>query len=79
MTLSHVLKFATEAEDEPVLGFEISPALLFVEAGPSTNFLPTANTCINRISLPWPSHSVPLPPKEKLFGLYDYHYVFTTD
>ena len=48
MTLGHILCFATATDEEPVLGYSLAPALQFIE---SACFLPTANTCINRMNL----------------------------
>ena len=70
MTLPHILRFATGAEEEPVLGFSIQPSLLFIEAEGS--FLPSANTCINCLKLPRATVDKPLPSEEHLFNLYDF-------
>ncbi|KAK2556204.1 hypothetical protein P5673_021810 [Acropora cervicornis] len=69
LSLGSVLQFTTGADNEPALGFTIHPSLTFVEA--TTSFFPSANTCISRITLPHPSMDCSLPPKEKLFNLYD--------
>ncbi|XP_015777267.1 PREDICTED: uncharacterized protein LOC107355242, partial [Acropora digitifera] len=69
LSLGSVLQFTTGADNEPPLGFTIHPSLAFVEA--TTSFFPSANTCISRITLPHPSMDCSLPPKEKLFNLYD--------
>ena len=70
VTLPHILRFATGAEEEPVLGFSIQPSLLFIEAEGS--FLPSANTCINCLKLPRATVDKPLPSEEHLFNLYDF-------
>ena len=70
VTLPHILRFCTGDDEEPVLGYSISPSIVFVES--LTGFLPTANTCINRMKLPRATHSCPLPPVEDLHNLYDY-------
>ena len=70
MMLSNVLQFVTGADDEPVLGFALQPTINFVEV--TASFIPTANTCINSLNLPRPSHSVSLPTADQLFTLYDY-------
>ena len=69
MRLSHILQFTTGAEEEPVLGFVLHPSLVFVEV--SNAFIPTANTCVNRLCLPRPSMGVPLPKEDELFNMYD--------
>ena len=70
VSLPHILKFATGAEEEPVLGFSYHPFITFVEAGKS--FLPTANTCINCLKLVRPTLSKPLPSEDALFQCFDY-------
>jgi len=70
ITLNHILKFATGAEDEPVLGFVLKPSIEFVEV--ASSFIPTANTCINLMKLPRPTPSTPVLPDNELFSLYDY-------
>ena len=67
--LGDILKFATGATAEPVLGFVLHPSLEFTE---SVGFIPTASTCTNTLKLPRPSLEHPLPPEEDLFSLYDY-------
>ena len=57
VVLSNVSQFVTGGDDEPVLRFALQP---------------TANTCINSMNLPRPSHSVSLPIADQLFTLYDY-------
>ncbi|KAK3083140.1 hypothetical protein FSP39_023263 [Pinctada imbricata] len=49
MKLSDILAFVTGAEEEPVLGFDLEPSIIFC-ALPGD--LPTASTCINQLSLP---------------------------
>lgn len=75
VTLTHILRFATGAEEEPILGFAIQPSIAFVEA--ELSFLPTANTCINRLKLPRATASTSLPPPEALFEMYDYAFANT--
>ncbi|KAL5013702.1 hypothetical protein ScPMuIL_007972 [Solemya velum] len=70
VTLSAILLFTTGTEEEPTLGFGIHPEIGFPESFAS--FIPTANTCINKLHLPRPSEENPLPPTEILFNLYDY-------
>ena len=68
VNLGSILRFATGTEEEPVLGFALQPSIQFME---SANFLPTANTCINRMNLSLPDESNPLPLQEELFNLFD--------
>ena len=70
VTLSHILRFCTGDDEEPVLGYALKPSIAFVES--TAGFLPTANTCISHMKLPWATHSCPLPPMEVLHNLYDY-------
>lgn len=63
VTLGHILRFTTGADEEPVLGFKMHPALEFCEGGP---FFPTSNTCINTLKLMRGSLSSALPSE-----LYD--------
>lgn len=69
VNLGSVLKFVTGSEEEPVLGFQIAPSIHFHEG---VSFLPTANTCTNRMNLTLPSGSIEMPPKDELFFLFDY-------
>lgn len=70
ITLSSILQFATASDEEPLLGFKLAPSIRFSEV--TTSFLPTANTCINALQLPYASHNTtPLPDDDTLFGLYD--------
>ncbi|XP_052277390.1 uncharacterized protein LOC127876299 isoform X3 [Dreissena polymorpha] len=68
VNLGSILRFATGTEEEPALGFALQPSIQFME---SANFLPTANTCINRMNLSLPDESNPLPLQEELFNLFD--------
>ena len=70
MTLAHILQFGTACDEEPLLGFVLQPTLDFVEV--SSSFLPTANTCINSMTLPRPSMNVQIPELPMLFNLYDH-------
>lgn len=70
MNLTNVLRFVTGAEEEPVLGFTIHPSLHFVPGGPGP-FLPSANTCSNRLNLPVATNVSPLPPTKELFESFD--------
>lgn len=70
VTLGHVLQFSTGTDEEPILGFELHPSLIFAEV--SNSFIPTANTCCNTLYLPHANVTTPLPECNMLFGLYDY-------
>ena len=63
--------FCTCADEEPPLGFTLQPSIEFVEAE-ANKFLPTANTCICCLTLPHATHTIPLPPPDQLYSLYDY-------
>ncbi|XP_070556010.1 G2/M phase-specific E3 ubiquitin-protein ligase-like isoform X2 [Ptychodera flava] len=69
ITLNDILQFVTGAEDEPVLGFRITPSVEFVEM--TQSYLPTANTCINRLTLPRPTIEQQLLPTRQMYDLYD--------
>lgn len=69
LNLGPVLQFVCGTDEEPTLGFVLSPEINFIECGDS--FMPTANTCINVLNLPIPSYSKQLPGDEFLFNLYD--------
>ncbi|KAL3841723.1 hypothetical protein ACJMK2_019829 [Sinanodonta woodiana] len=69
--LESVLQFITGTDEEPVLGFKIPASIRFTSA---ESFLPTANTCINCLTLPRPSQTVKLPDDTTLFHLYDYSF-----
>lgn len=69
LNLGHVLQFVCGTDEEPTLGFVLSPEINFIECGDA--FMPTANTCINVLNLPIPSYSKQLPGDEFLFNLHD--------
>ena len=48
LTLQNILQFPTGAAEEPPFGFDPQPKIVFQGESP----LPSANTCINKISLP---------------------------
>ena len=48
--MGDVLTFVTGSDEEPVLGYEIHPSIYFAVAVEG-NFLPTANVCINRLTM----------------------------
>lgn len=70
LSLLHILKFVTGAEEEPFLGFSYHPSIMFVEAEKS--FLPMANACINCLKLVRPTLSKPFPSEDALFQSFDY-------
>ena len=70
LTLNHILQFVCGTDEEPALGFSMSPQIRFVSS--SGSFLPTSNTCTNTLHLPSPSSTVSLPSDDILFNLYDY-------
>ncbi|PFX24171.1 hypothetical protein AWC38_SpisGene11235 [Stylophora pistillata] len=59
LNLGHVLQFVCGTDEEPTLGFVLSPEINFIECGDA--FMPTANTCINVLNLPISSYSKQLP------------------
>ncbi len=70
--LEHILKFATCCENEPVLGYGLSPRIEFVYGNSP---LPTANTCINKMSLVIGGE---LPnDEERMFEFFDIAFVNT--
>jgi len=76
VTLEKVLIFTTGVDEEPVLGFELHPSLVFVDED-ENRFLPTSSTCINQLKLPVGSSSNELPSEEALFELYDFAFLNT--
>lgn len=76
VSVGHVLQFVTGSSEEPLLGFRIKPTIYFVESS-TTGFLPTANTCSNRLNLSLPSPGNPLPDDTTLFELFDYAFLNT--
>lgn len=70
MKLEDILRFTTCSENEPVLGYGVSPRIQFVYANSP---IPTANTCINKLNL---VISDTLPnDQEKMFELFDLTFV----
>ena len=63
------MKFVTGSTEEPVLGYTLPPEIHFAVGN---SFLPTANTCINRLVLPIPGSERELPADGHLFNLYDF-------
>ncbi|KAL3864772.1 hypothetical protein ACJMK2_006427, partial [Sinanodonta woodiana] len=47
VTIERILKFATGASREPLLGFSMNPTIQFAEV-----MFPSARTCINQLVLP---------------------------
>jgi len=66
--LASIMRFTTGTEEEPVLGFGIEPCISFVE---SLSFLPTANTCINKLNLTIASREEDIPDTNFIFNLFD--------
>ena len=60
VTLGMILKYITGDEEEPLLGYHVSPTTLFVKAATPRAIMPTSNTCINTLNLP---RQVPQLPK----------------
>lgn len=75
ITLAHILMFAICVDEEPTLGFKVQPSINFTEATGSDKFIPTANTCICSLTLPYGTQLFPLLATDKLFSLYDYAFV----
>ena len=87
LDLGNILEFVTGASHEPALGFVMPPVISFVipneitkvadgvkssqEIDVQGNFIPTAHTCGNILSLPRPTQQLILPSTERLFSLYD--------
>ena len=76
VSLSHILQFSTGTDEEPPLGFSISPTIEFPQSEGSSawSFLPMANTCSNTLHLPRcvSSQNCQLPDDKELFQMYDY-------
>ena len=74
VTLNHILQFVTGTDEEPCMGFNISPSIQFITATDSRVwcFLPIANTCSNILHLPRCfSGQASLPNDKELFEIYD--------
>ena len=73
LNLGNILQFATCLPEEPLLGFSIKPSIHFQEADSAVkwSFLPTSNTCINKMYIPRPTTDIELPPEDDLFEVYD--------
>lgn len=50
ISLEKIMTFATGMPEEPPMGFQPKPSLVFHSRAQST--FPTANTCANQISIP---------------------------
>ena len=68
--MGDVLTFVTGSDEEPVLGYEIHPSIYFTVAVEG-NFLPTANVCINRLTLKRVDDITQKSP-DNLFTIFDY-------
>ena len=64
--------FVTCADEEPLLGFTISPRITFAEVEAHDKFMPIANTCICSLVLPHAAALIPIPESDLLFNLYDF-------
>ena len=71
ISLGHILKFVTGDDQEPILGYELDPSLIFDECDDG-RFLPSARTCISQLVLPRATINVKLPEENSLFNLYDF-------
>ena len=74
VTLNHILQFITGTDEEPSLGFNISPSIDFTAAKGSRfwSFLPSANTYSNTLHLPrCVCGKTSLPDDKELFEIYD--------
>lgn len=69
LNLESILEFVTGIDQEPLLGFEIEPSIIFTECIES--FLPMANTCICRMTLPREAQFITLSEDLLLFEVYD--------
>lgn len=67
VTLAKILRFCTGSEEEPPLGYQIQPTIEFVER---QSFLPTGNTCINKMQLTIPVNDE--PADDALFNFFDF-------
>uniref|UniRef100_A0A8W8LKN5 HECT domain-containing protein n=1 Tax=Magallana gigas TaxID=29159 RepID=A0A8W8LKN5_MAGGI len=67
VTLAKILRFCTGSEEEPPLGYQIQPTMEFVER---QSFLPTGNTCINKMQLTIPVNEE--PTEDALFNFFDF-------
>ena len=72
--LGSIIKFVMGTEKEPLLGPSLHPSLFFIKTN-EKNFLPSSNTCINRLSFPRVTAEYNLPDEATLFHLYDYAFV----
>lgn len=76
VSLGHILHFVTGTDEEPPLGFTISPSIEFPRSEDSRawSFLPMANTCSNTLHLPRcvSSNNCQLPDDKDLFQMYDF-------
>ena len=72
--LRSILKFVMGTEKEPLLGFKLDPSFFFIKTN-EKNFLPSSNTCINRLNLDRATAEYNLPDEKTLFRLYGYEFV----
>lgn len=69
MTVGRILSFATGVDEDPPLGFSVQPTLTFAER---PSYLPTSNTCINKMTLTVPKELCDLPKDEHICAMFDY-------
>ena len=50
VSLEKILTFITGVDEEPILGFELHPSVVFFEV--DKGFIPSSQTCINQLKLP---------------------------
>ena len=72
--IGNILKFVTGTEKEPLLGFRLNPGLIFIKTN-KKNFLPSSNTCINRLNLARATPKYNFPDEKTLFHLYYHDFV----
>ncbi|XP_062606328.1 G2/M phase-specific E3 ubiquitin-protein ligase-like [Saccostrea cucullata] len=72
VTLARILQFCTGCEEEPPLGYTMQPTIEFIER---ESFLPTGNTCINKMQLTIPIHD--MPTDEAMFHFFDFAFCNT--
>ena len=81
LCLEDILRFTTGTPEEPPLGFGISPCIEFAQvadlaaAKNKWAYLPTSNTCINKVTFPVGVVGVQLPEDPDLFEVYDHAFL----
>ena len=72
--LGSIIRFVTGTERKPPLGFNLEASLFFIKTN-EKNFLPSSNTCMNRLSLPRATAEYILPDEKTFFHLCDFAFV----